>query len=109
MPSKSPTSAAAHAFVGTALKKAMECGVPVNACAVDAAGNQIAFLRVEGAFLPSGNIARDKAHYAADFGFATGTLRISMSKNPTKIAGIGVSAYPPSRGRSARKLVSAQS
>lgn len=86
------TSDAALAAVGAAMEKANELGVRVNVCVVDAGGNQIAFLRGDGAYLPSGNIARDKACTAAGFGASTDTLYKNMSRNPATLAGI--SAQP---------------
>ena len=72
-------------------------GVRVNACVVDAGGHPIAFLRGDGAFLPSGAIARDKAATAAGFGAPTGALYDALSADPAVLKGIagrpGVAAF----------------
>lgn len=86
------TAGAAHAAVAAACDKARALGAAVNACVVDAGGHQIAFLRGDGAFLPSGKIARDKAATAAGFGAPTGTLYEALAKDPAVLAGI--SAQP---------------
>lgn len=92
------TAAAAHKAVGAAVEKAIELGVAVNACVVDAGGNPLAFLRGDGAFLPSGNIARDKAYTAAGFNAATGAFYEALAGEPAVLAGItgqpGVAAFP---------------
>jgi len=82
------TAAAAHAAVGAAIAKGVELGVAVNVSVVDAGGNQIAFLRGDGAFLPSGKIARDKAYTAAGFGVPTGALYQALSDDAPVLAGI---------------------
>lgn len=91
-PAQVLTAAAAHAAVGAAVAKATELGVAINVCVVDAGGNQIAFLRGDGAFLPSGRIARDKAYTAAGFGVPTGALYDALSGDAPVLAGI--SAQP---------------
>lgn len=96
-PTLSLTAAAAHAAVGAAVAKAIEMGRAVNACVVDTGGNQIAFLRGDGAFLPSGRIARDKAWTAAGFGAPTGAFYQAISSEPAVLAGItgqpGIAAF----------------
>lgn len=74
--------------VAAAVAKAGELGAAVNACVVDAGGNQIAFLRGDGAFLPSGRIAHDKAWTAAGFKLATGKLYEALAGEPPVLAGI---------------------
>ena len=97
-PTQALTAAAAHRAVGAAVARAEELGVAVNACVVDAGGNRIAFLRGDGAFLPSGRIARDKAYTAAGFGVPTGALYQGLSAEPAVLAGIsaqpGVALFP---------------
>ena len=92
------TASAAHAAVGAAVAKAEELGVAVNACVVDAGGNRVAFLRGDGAFLPSGEIARDKAYTAAGFGAPTGVLYQVLAAEADVLAGIsaqpGVALFP---------------
>lgn len=86
------TAEAAHAAVAAAVAKARDLGVAINACVVDAGGHQIAFLRGDGAFLPSGKIARDKAYTAAGFGAPTGALYDALAREAPVLAGI--SAQP---------------
>lgn len=88
-PFQTLTAKAAHAAVAAAVDKGAEMGVAVNVSVVDAGGNQIAFLRGDGAFLPSGNIARDKAYTAAGFMRSTGAMYDALSGNPAALAGIG--------------------
>ena len=82
------TARAAHAAVLAAVERGQALGVSVNACVVDASGNQVAFLRADGAFLPSGRIARDKAFTAAGFGAPTGALFKALSEEPAVLAGL---------------------
>lgn len=91
-PTKCLTAMAAHTAVLVAVQKAQDLGVAVAACVVDAGGNQIAFLRGDGAFLPSGAIARDKAFTAAGFGAPSGALYDALSGDAAVLAGI--SAQP---------------
>lgn len=86
----------------TAVQAAVECGrglgVAINVAVVDAGGNLLAFRRDDGAFLPSGRIARDKAWTAAGFGAPTGALYDALAPEPAVLAGItgqpGVAAFP---------------
>ena len=55
-----------------AVAKARELGVKINVAVCDSGGNLAAFLRMPGAFNQSIDIAIDKAHTAAGFGFPTG-------------------------------------
>ena len=87
-PTHTLTAQAAHAAVAGAVANAQALGVAVNASVVDAGGNQIAFLRGDGAFLPSGKIARDKAYTAAGFGAPTGALYEGLSGEAAVLAGI---------------------
>jgi len=63
---------AAAAVVRAAVDHARAQGWRINVAVVDAGGNLAAFLRMPGAFLPSIDIAIDKAWTAAGFGFPTG-------------------------------------
>ena len=83
---RSLTAAAAHVAVGAAVAKAIEMGRAVNACVVDTGGNQIAFLRGDGAFLPSARIARDKAWTAVGFGAPTGAFYQAIAGEPAVLA-----------------------
>ncbi len=92
------TAEAALTAVHAAVRHGRSLGVSVNACVVDAGANQIAFLRDDGAFLPSGDIARDKARTSAGFGLPSGKLYEVLKGEPDVLAGIvnrpGVAAFP---------------
>ena len=98
LPTYRLSSSAALTAVSAAVSHAGRLGVQVNACVVDAGGNQIAFLRGDGAFLPSGNIARDKARTSAGFKLPSGTLYDVLQDEPPVLQGIlaqpGVAAFP---------------
>lgn len=64
---------AADAMAG-ALKKAREQGVPMNIAIVDAGGQLKSFVRMDGAFLGSIDIAMGKARTARFFNMSTATL-----------------------------------
>ena len=88
-PTRCLTAAAALRAVAAAVAHAEALGVRVNACVADAGGHPIAFLRGDGAFLPSGGIARDKAATAAGFGAPSGALYDALASEPAVLAGIG--------------------
>lgn len=50
---------------------ALELGIRINVAVVDHAGLTLAFIRMNGSFLHSADIATDKAYTAAGFGFPT--------------------------------------
>ena len=54
------TAEGAWAILQAAWRKSQEIGVPVNISVVDSAGNELGFLRPDGAPLLSAGIARDK-------------------------------------------------
>lgn len=107
---------AAHAAVAAAVGHARTLGIAINVAVVDGSGTLMAFLRMNGAFLHSIDIAIDKAYTAASFGFPTSKwggvigddelLRIGLNQrqqlvlfggglplveNGRRIGGIGVS------------------
>jgi uncharacterized protein GlcG (DUF336 family) len=107
---------AAHAAVAAAVEHARTLGIAINVAVVDGSGTLMAFLRMNGAFLHSIDIAIDKAYTAASFGFPTSKwggvigddelLRIGLNRrdrlvlfggglplteNGRRIGGIGVS------------------
>lgn len=92
------TAEAAFTAVKAAVKHGESIGVAVNACVVDAGANQIAFLRGDGAFLPSGKIAQDKAATSAGFGLPSGQLYDVLKGEPAVLGGITnqprVAAFP---------------
>ncbi|KAB7628850.1 GlcG/HbpS family heme-binding protein [Verminephrobacter eiseniae] len=62
---------AAHAAVAAAVNHARSLGITINAAVTDGSGTLMAFLRMNGAFLHSIDIALDKAYTAASFGLPT--------------------------------------
>lgn len=54
-----------------AVEHARALGIAINVAVTDASGTLMAFLRMNGAFLHSIDIAIDKAYTAASFGFPT--------------------------------------
>ncbi|CAB3393563.1 GlcG/HbpS family heme-binding protein [Kyrpidia spormannii] len=82
------THAMAFAMIEAAVAKAEEIGVLVNVAIADAGGNLLAFLRMEGAPLLSGEIARNKAYTAAAFGKATGEWYDFIKDEPALLHGI---------------------
>jgi len=62
---------AAHVAVAAAVSHACTLGIAINVAVVDGSGTLMAFLRMNGAFLHSIDIAIDKAYTAASFGFPT--------------------------------------
>jgi uncharacterized protein GlcG (DUF336 family) len=78
--------------VAAAVAHAGQLGVRINAAVTDGSGTLMAFLRMPGAFVPSVDIAIDKAYTAAGFGFPTaqwpdifkadGALRDGMPHRP---------------------------
>lgn len=65
------STTAAHAAVAAAVAKAQALGILINVAVTDASGQLMAFLRMNGAFLHSIDIAIDKAYTSASFGFPT--------------------------------------
>lgn len=92
------TSQAAATAVEAAVAKAREIGVAINVAVVDEGGNLLAFRRDDGAFLPSGQIAQDKAWTAVGFKSSTGAFYDALVPEPAVLAGITgqrrVSAFP---------------
>ncbi|MDI9348636.1 MAG: heme-binding protein [Candidatus Symbiobacter sp.] len=69
------TTEAAAAAITAAVASASELGILINVAVVDAAGLLMGFLRMNGAFIHSIDIATDKAYTAASFGFPTAEWR----------------------------------
>lgn len=84
------SSAAAHAAVAAAVAHARTLGVAVNVAVVDAGGQLLAFLRMDGAFLHSIDIAIDKAYTALGFGFPTEAWAGLFATDPLLQTGLGV-------------------
>ncbi len=64
---------AAFAACNEAVKKAEELKIKINVSVCDSAGLELAFLRMNGSYIHSINIAKDKAYTSASFGFSTAT------------------------------------
>jgi uncharacterized protein GlcG (DUF336 family) len=77
----SVTLSAAQDVVEAARAKAEEIGVPMNIAVVDEGNNLTAFARMDGAWLGSIDIAKDKAYTARSFDMSTRTSRPCV--NPT--------------------------
>ena len=65
-------------------------GIRIHVAVVDRAGLNLAFLSMNGAFLHSADIARDKAYTAASFGFPTGQWLQVLGDNERLRIGIPV-------------------
>ncbi len=63
---------AAQQAVKAAARRAAELGTLINVSVLDAGGNPVAFLRMNGAPLHSISICEDKAYTAVSFGLPTG-------------------------------------
>lgn len=88
--SKQVTLASAQAAIEASRKKAEMIGVPMNLAVVDTGANLVAFVRMDGAWLGSVEIARNKAYTARAFNMSTKELAdISQPGEPAY--GIAVS------------------
>jgi len=64
---------AANSACIEAVKKAESIGIKINVSVCDGSGLELAFLRMNGSYIHSINIAKDKAYTSASFGFSSGT------------------------------------
>lgn len=71
VPQRSVSWQSAQAAVVAAVEKAEAMGIRINVSVADVGGNEVAFLRMPGAFIHSIDIAKDKAYTAVSFGFPT--------------------------------------
>ncbi len=85
---KSISCAAAMAAAQAAVRKAEELGIRINVSVCDSAGLEMAFLRMDRAFIHSMEIARDKAFTSAGFGMPSGHWKTIFEDNPGLEAGI---------------------
>jgi len=85
--SKSVTLAAAQAVIEAGRKHAEKISVPMNIAVVDAWANLVAFLRMDGGWLGSIDIAQDKAFTARAFDMTTKALS-KMSQPGEPLFGI---------------------
>ena len=70
-------------MIDAARKHAVKIGVPMNLAVVDAGANLVAFVRMDGAWLGSIDIAQDKAFTARAFDISTKELaRMSQPGEP---------------------------
>lgn len=83
---------AAHAAVEAAVQEATRLDVRINVAVTDGSGNLVAFLRMPSAFPQSIDIAIDKAHTAAGFGFPTADWMKVFGDN--EAMKLGFSAQP---------------
>src|SRR3954465_2322230 len=86
-PAKPVTLNAALAVVEAARRRAEKVGVPMNIAVVDDGANLVAFMRMDGAWLGSIEIAQDKAYTARAFDISTKELA-SMSQPGKPLFGI---------------------
>jgi uncharacterized protein GlcG (DUF336 family) len=84
---RSITADAAQAVVAAARRRAEELGVAVNIAVADDTGQLTAFLRMDGAERPAGEIAQDKAYTAAGFGMPTHEWTDFIKDDPTLVVG----------------------
>ena len=82
------TLAGARLAIDAAATRASERGEPVCISVCDIAGNQIAFVRMDGAPLLSASIAADKAYTVAAFGPDTRDWWNLIKDEPALLAGI---------------------
>ena len=73
-PTRTVTLTAADQAIAAARAKAAEIGVPMNVAVVDEGDNLVAFVRMDGAWLGSIDIAQNKAYTARAFDMPTKDL-----------------------------------
>lgn len=77
------TLAQAEKVIAAAKKKATEIETKMNICVVDGGANQVAFARMDGAWLGSADIALKKAKTARFFDMPTGEIgKLSQPGKP---------------------------
>src|SRR5437899_2556598 len=81
------SSELAQKMVNAAMKKARELGVSENVAILDDGGNLKAFSRMDGASIPTIEIAQNKA-YTALFGVSTQDFFNFIQGDPSLLAGI---------------------
>ena len=86
--SVSITGQGADAIVSAARAYAEKIGIKVSIAVVDGAGHLLAFRRLPGAFLPTIDIALDKAATAVGFGVDTRRLYEVLKDNKAVVDGI---------------------
>lgn len=82
-PTPTVSLTAASAVIDAAKKEAESLGVPMNVAVVDEGANLVAFIRMDGAWLGSIEIAQNKAYTARAFDMTTKDLaKISQPGDP---------------------------
>src|SRR3954453_14214930 len=81
------SSELAQKMVGAAVAKARELGVTENVAILDDGGSLKAFIRMDGASMPTIEIAQNKA-YTALFGVSTQDFFNFIQSDPSLLAGI---------------------
>jgi uncharacterized protein GlcG (DUF336 family) len=79
---KSLSSQAAVNACRAAVQKAESLGIFINVSVCDAKGLELAFIRMNDAFIHSIDIAKDKAYTSASFGFPTDKWSQIFKDNP---------------------------
>ena len=85
---KNISTQAACTAVQAAVEKAGELGIAINVSVVDSSAIEMAFLRMNNSFLPSMDIAKDKAYTSAGFGLPTMQWKTILEGNTQLQAGI---------------------
>lgn len=85
---KNISTQAACTAVQAAVEKASELGIGINVSVVDSSAIEMAFLRMDNSFLPSLDIAKDKAYTSAGFGLPTMQWKDILEGNTQLQAGI---------------------
>lgn len=85
---KNISTQAACTAVQAAVEKAKELGIGINVSVVDSSAIEMAFLRMNNSFLPSMDIAKDKAYTSAGFGLPTMQWKNILEGNAQLQAGI---------------------
>ncbi len=83
------TGECADAVLSAVLARANDLGVCVSVAIADCSGHLLAFKRMQGAFLPTVEIAIDKAKTTAGFGVDSGVLYELLKDNSAVVSGIG--------------------
>tara|TARA_R110002111_G_scaffold107734_4_gene166252 strand:+ start:60485 stop:60904 length:420 start_codon:yes stop_codon:yes gene_type:complete len=85
---KNISTQAACIAVQAAVEKATELGIGINVSVVDSSAIEMAFLRMDHSFLPSLDIAKDKAYTSAGFSLPTMQWKDILEGNTQLQAGI---------------------
>ncbi|MEH6503065.1 MAG: heme-binding protein [Cycloclasticus sp.] len=85
---KNISTQAACTAVQAAVEKAKTLGIAINVSVVDSSAIEMAFLRMNNSFLPSMDIAKDKAYTSAGFGLPTMQWKNILEGNTQLQAGI---------------------